>query len=144
MGERVLVTVQQILNRLGQLIECIDGGIAAPDLKKGIEVIEVEVKCLGDQARVKELKEERDTMLSRHLRYSEGIRHAIGDDNRQKRHTGEPAQSDRREIVAMLARIKGLEAMRADVLAVLDGLGPEARVTVASVRLALAGEVDGG
>lgn len=40
----------------------------------------------------------------------------------------------------LIARVRGLEQIRSDVRALLDGLGPEARVTVASVRRALAGK----
>ena len=56
MGERVPVTVQRVLNRLGQLAECIEGGQDAHSLLPGIGLIEREVACLGDEARIQTLK----------------------------------------------------------------------------------------
>ena len=60
MGERAPVTVQRVLNRLGQLAECIEGGQDAHSLLPGIGLIEREVACLGDEARIQTLEEERD------------------------------------------------------------------------------------
>ena len=56
MGERVPVTVQRVLNRLGQLAECIEGGQDAHSLLPGIGLIEREVACLGDEARIQTLE----------------------------------------------------------------------------------------
>lgn len=133
-GDQLRIELTQAKERIGELEAIVRGQDAVingnrhdaiaqarlvPQLERAeAKVTELEAQLAKANARVKDYESARqgwqeraECAEERHRIYFEDIGKAIGE-KRKRRHTGEPAQSDAREVQAMRAKVIELEGER--------------------------------